>query len=426
MGFGVLLRRYRLRAGQTQEELAHRSGISPRTISLLETGRRRAPRMASARLLIDALNLSPEEGAALLGAVHGTAPAASAGVGLQRFLPSRVPDFTGREAELRRVVEAARQADPPGVVVIDGMAGVGKTSLAVAAGHGLAAAFPDGQYFLDLRGHAPGRPPLSPPDALAALLRMAGLEPERIPPTAEGRAAAWRAAVAGRRVLTVLDDAAGVEQIHPLLPGAGVVLVTSRARLFGPAGGVSFSLDVPPPAEACALFGRVAGERAACAGPGVVAEIVELLGRLPLAVRLAAARLASRPCWTAVDLLVRLRDDTRRLAELEVVGAGGVADAFESSLRDADAEQRRMVGLLARHFPADFDPSAVAALAGLPQRQVEYVLERLVDRHLLRQPGRGRYAMHVLLRDHLVTRPGALAETRRGRDDAYRLLSRPA
>jgi transcriptional regulator with XRE-family HTH domain len=433
MSFGVLLRRYRLRSGQTQEELADRSGISARTISLLETGRRRAPRMASARLLVDALKLLPEEGAALLAAIHGTVPAASVCADLQRYLPPDVPDFIGRDAELQRLLDSVRQASPPVVVAVDGIAGVGKTSFAVRAGHALADTFPDGQYFLDLHGQAPGRPPMTPADALAALLRMAGLRQEQIPATLEGRAAAWRVAVAGRRLLIVLDDAAAVDQIRPLLPGAGAILVTSRPRLLGLAGTVSLSLDVLRPAEAIRLFAGAAGERVDGDGPAVVAEIVELLGHLPLAIRLAAARIASRPHWTATDLLDRLRDHTRRLAELDVVGAGGVAGAFERSLRDIDVQQTRLLGLLAWHFRADFDPPAVAALAGLPQRQVEYILERLVDQHLLEQPGRGRYAMHGLLRDYIGTLAGAPerhAERRQSYGGPYggpyRFLSRPA
>jgi transcriptional regulator with XRE-family HTH domain len=434
MGFGALLRKYRLRAGQTQEELARRSGISARTISLLETGKRRAPRMVSARLMIDALQLPAEEGAALLAATHGTAPAASAFEDLQRFLPYDVPDFTGRDAELQWLLTTVRHTNSPTVVAIDGMAGVGKTILAVHAGHALAGMFPDGQYFLDLHGFTPENRPMDPADALTALLRMVGLRPDQIPSTLDGRAAAWRAAVAGRRVLIMLDNAAAAEQIRPVLPGGGMTVVTSRRRLLGLAGAIPLSLEVLPPAEAITLFTRVAGERAmsdgAADGWAVVAEIVALIGYLPLAIRLAAARFANRPHWTAADLLVRLRDDTRRLAELDIVGNCGVTGAFELSLQDIDAIQARMLNLLGRHSRADFDLPAVAALAGMPPLQAEYILEQLVDKHLLLQPEQGRYALHGLLRDYTRTLAAAdrVHHTERGQmyGDSNRFLSRPA
>jgi hypothetical protein len=313
------------------------------------------------------------------------------------------------------------------------MAGVGKTSLALHASHALAGVFPDGQYFLDLQGHTQETRPMEPADALATLLHLAGLRPDQMPSTLEGRAAAWRAAVAGRQVLIVLDNVVAADQIRLVLPGDGMTVVTSRRRLFGLAGTTPLSLDVLSPADAITLFTRIAGERAvgdaAADGWAVAAEIVTLLGHLPLAIRLAAARVASRPHWTAADLLFRLRDDTRRLGELDAIGTCGVTKAFELSLRDVDAGQTRMVTLLGRHFRTDFDLPAVAALAGMPQRQAEYLLEQLVDQLL--QPRHGRYAVHNLLRDYarmLTAEPDHSHHTEGGQvyGDSRRFLSRPA
>jgi DNA-binding SARP family transcriptional activator/tetratricopeptide (TPR) repeat protein len=308
-------------------------------------------------------------------------------------LPYDLPDFAGRVAELDRLLAAG-----PAVVItaIDGMAGVGKTALAVHAAHRLAAAYPDGRLFCDLHAHTAGSAPLDPAAALHRLLRMAGAAPDTIPDGLDERAARWRAELAGRRVLVVLDNAASAAQVRPLLPGSPdcLVLVTSRRRLGVVEGATVLSLDVLPAADALALFAAVAGADRVAAEPAAAAEVVELCGRLPLAVRIAATRLAHRPQWTVAALAGRLR---ARPAELALADRG-VAAAFALSYADLPAAGQRLFRLLGRHPGADFDAWSVAALADLTVRAAEDGLEALVDAHLLRPAGPDRYTFHDLLR----------------------------
>ena len=183
------------------------------------------------------------------------------------------------------------------ITAIDGMAGIGKTALAVHAAYRLAGRFPDGQLFCDLHSHTPGARPLEPAEALERLLRMIGVPSETIPAALDERVARWRAELAGRRVLVVLDNAVSAAQVRPLLPGSphALVLVTSRRRLGVLDGATVLSLDVLPWAEALELFGAVAGPARVAAEPAAAAEVVRLCGRLPLALRIAGSRLATGP-----------------------------------------------------------------------------------------------------------------------------------
>ncbi|MBB4678298.1 helix-turn-helix domain-containing protein [Crossiella cryophila] len=411
-----MLREFRLRAGMTQEELAEGSGVSARTISLLETGRREAPRLASARLLAEALSLPVEERGALFAATRGemtgllptqqtgertTTTETAVQVGSHGFLPYDVPDFVGRDAELNRLRHLASLSASTVIAVLDGMAGIGKSALAVHAGHALTALYPDGQFYCDLRGFSQGHQPLDPAEALEALLRMVNVPSWQIPPTVDERAALWRASVAGQRVLVVLDNVSDTDQVRPLLPGTAgsLVVVTSRRRLPALAGAIPLSLDVLPPGDALRLFTRVAGRDRMRDEEASAAEIVKLCGFLPMAVRIAAVRLANRPSWTTGHLAERLRDDNRRLGELAVAGMPGVATTFTLSYRLLDQHQLRLFRLLGRHGGEVFDPDAAATLAGLTPMRAEELLETLVDNHLLLQPAPGRYTFHELLRD---------------------------
>src|SRR5664280_173871 len=265
----------------------------------------------------------------------------------RRDLPRDVPDFTGRRAELTRLLANLDRtgAGLTGVVIyaIDGMAGVGKTTLAVHAAHRLTTRFCDGQLFLDLHGFAHDRDPTDPADALDALLQALGVTANNIPRSVEERAALYRTAMAGKRILIVLDNAASVAQVRPLLPGSAgcVVLVTSRRYLSGLEGTVALSLDILKQRDAVELFSRVAGADRVAGQAADVAEVVELCGLLPLAIRIAGARLASRPRWSVADLTRRLRDQHRRLAEL-AVGDLSVAAAFTVSYQDLSTAARRM------------------------------------------------------------------------------------
>ncbi|NEB76467.1 helix-turn-helix domain-containing protein, partial [Streptomyces sp. SID14478] len=230
-------------------------------------------------------------------------------------LPRDVPDFTGRRAELTAVLAAV---DSHRVVAVDGMAGVGKTSLAVHAAHRLTADHPDGQLYVDLHGFTEGREPLDPDPALRMLLGALDVPSEKVPREGvEELAACWRSELAARRILVVLDNAADADQVRPLLPGAGasVALITSRNRLLGLEEVPPVSLDVLSPQESAELLARASGESDGSGGrlardPQAAAEVLRLCGHLPLALRLAAARLRHRPGWTVGILVARMAEGT--------------------------------------------------------------------------------------------------------------------
>ncbi|MBB4921326.1 ATP-binding protein [Kitasatospora kifunensis] len=405
--FGTLLRQYRFSAGLTQEELAERSGVSTHAISVLESGRRR-PRLSSVTRLATALGLDPADRDRLLAAVRGEPQpqpgTESAERVVPRLLPYAVPDFTGRRGELDRLLELAAgaggtQARPLVISAIDGMAGVGKTTLAVHAGHTLADRFPDGQIFVDLRGFTPGQQPLEPGAALASLLRAVGVSDTALPLHTEERAQLWRTRAAGGRYLIVLDNAVDAEQVRPLIPGDPrcLTLVTSRRRMPALDGAVSVPLDVLSHDEAVELFARIVGLDRVAGHASTVDEIVALCGRLPLALRIAAARLAHHPAWTPVELLQRIRRPQKLLTELSDHDQG-VAAAFVDSYHALTPAQRRAFRLAALHPGDDFAPHALAALVDAPLDETEELLESLHDHHLLIEHTAFRYTFHDLLR----------------------------
>jgi len=328
-----------------------------------------------------------------------------------RQLPADISTFTGRDAELAALEAVARAEEAPTALVIsaiDGMAGVGKTALAVHAANRLADRFVDGQLFVDLHGFTQGVPPVDPTDALDRMLRSLGVTGEQIPHDRDARAALYRTKLADRSMLIVLDNAATESQVRPLLPGAAgcLVLVTSRAKLAGLADAEPLSLDVLPPEDALTLFRRAAGvQRVADQPPQVLAEIVRLCGHLPLAIRVAASRLRTRSTWTAARLAERLRDHQHRLSELSVGGLS-VTAAIDLSYQQLHADAQRMYRLLGLHPGPDFDSHAAVVLAGVSTRDADRLLDGLVDTHLLQESGAGRYHFHDLLRAHA----GAVAE----------------
>lgn len=410
--FGSLLRGLRAAAGLTQEEIAQRSGLSVRAVGGLERGTVRRPQRKTVGLLATALDLSAADARALSEAarrVPSAAAAASAAAAeteseprIPRQLPAAPQHFTGREDQISTVTRwigfASSSAGPPAVLAIDGMAGVGKTSLAVHLGHALAERYPDGQLFLDLHGHTPGRGPLAADAALTRLLRGLGVGEEQLGDDPEERAELWRSRASGRRLLIVLDNAAGTEQVRPLIPGHGdsLVLVTSRLRLLDLDTAAGMSLDVLPQAQAQALFLRVAGAQRAAGQEDDVREAVRLCGRLPLAIRIAAARLRHRPSWQVRDLIDRLLES----AEDTAPGESQVAAAFEMSYHRLAPAQQRMFRTLSLHPGIDIDVFAAAALAGLATRPARRLLEALLDHHLLEQRVPGRYTFHDLMREY--------------------------
>jgi tetratricopeptide (TPR) repeat protein/transcriptional regulator with XRE-family HTH domain len=395
----------------TQDELGAASGVSARTIRALESGSRRAARLSTVRCLADALSLDDERREALLVAAAGEAESSVDGVSRQAVpagvgrsvLPRDLPDFFGRDIEKAQLLRLAEQHDGSALVIcaIDGMAGVGKTTLAVHVAHALATRYPDGQLLCDLHGYTPGRAPAAAEEALDELLRMVGVPGERIPLTLTERVSMWRTVATGRRLLVVLDNAASAEQVAPLLPGSAqcLFLITSRRRLQALDGAATVALDVLPVPDAVALFTQVAGIERGADHRDAVASIVALCGQLPLAIRIAAARLAHRPGWTPEVLAARLRDTTRRLAEL-TVGERGVATAFTMSYGQLDPDHQRMFRLLALNPGHDITPHAAAALADTDPATAETLLENLVDHHMVITTAPGRYTFHDLLRDH--------------------------
>jgi hypothetical protein len=324
-----------------------------------------------------------------------------------RQLPAPPPQFTGREGDLA-ALEAVRNQPGTVIVAIDGTAGIGKTALALHAAHRWSSEYPDGQIFLDLHGYTRGASAVEPGDALYRLLRSLGVAEVQIPDDLHARAALYRSLLAGRRVLVLFDNAAGEAQVGPLLPGAPgcIVIVTSRRRLVGLDLTYAHSLDLLPRDDAVTLLVRSCGERAVVGEPAHrLTELVELCGRLPLAIRIAAARLRSRPSWTVAPFVDRLRNLQHRLVELEA-GDRSVAAALEQSYVRLGPDVRRAYRMLGIHPGPELDLDAAAAVTGQPVARVRRLIDHLLDVHLLHEPAPGRYRFHDLTWVHAAGAAG--------------------
>ena len=283
---------------------------------------------------------------------------------------------------------------------VNGMAGVGKTAFAVHAAHQLAPSFSDGQIFLRLHAHTPGQRPVDPVEALGTLLLATGVAPWHIPMSLEARSALWRSHLAGKRMLLVLDDAIGSDQVRPLLPGSPdcLVLVTSRRRLTA-LETVSISLDTLLPGEAADLFVRTAVRPGPRHEDRAVADVVRLCGYLPLAIRLVAAGLCHHPTRTASELASEMAAARDRLAVMQAEDIS-VAAAFDLSYQDLTVGQQRMFRRLGLHPGTDFDARAAVALDDAEFGSARRDIEALYDQHLLTELAHGRYRMHDLIREH--------------------------
>ncbi|MCX5233663.1 tetratricopeptide repeat protein [Streptomyces prunicolor] len=315
-----------------------------------------------------------------------------------KVVPSQLPldpaGFTGREEELARLekVLGASSARPTAVVVsaVSGTAGVGKTALAVHWAHRARDRFPDGQLYVNLRGYDPDRP-LTAPDALVRFLTALGVSEQDIPPEPDDRAARYRTEVADRRMLIVLDNAATVEQVRPLLPGTGscAVLVTSRDSLAGLVareGAQRLDLDLLPADAARTLLRRLIGPRAE-AEPEAVDALAAQCARLPLALRVAAELAVTRPGTPLTDLVAELADQQRRLYLLDAEGdpRAAVVTVFSWSLRQLPPEAARTFRLLGLHPGPDLDAHAAAALTGSTVPDARRALEILARAHLVQR-----------------------------------------
>jgi len=451
---GAALRQARQSAGLTQEELAARTGLSVRAIGDLERGRTARPHSRSVHLIAQALGLPEsaynqltallrQQAAALPGPARPSGLAArtqasgEAGGPVDRLVPAQLPtglaDFTGRAEQvacLQQILTGDTPAGGPGAVtvaVVAGAGGTGKSALAVHVAHLIQDSFPDGQFFAELGGAGPH--PAGPAEMLARFLRDLGVPPDRIPVSVAELGAQYRSHLAGRRVLIVLDDARDAAQVQPLLPGSApcAVLVTSRRWLSDLAGCSALDLDVFAPAEAWQLFATMVGPDRVAAEREASDELLRACAGLPLAIRVAGARLAARSGWTVRTMADRLADERQRLDQL-TAGSLAVRASFEVGVAALPAPDRaagvdpahtfRMLGL----WPGPaISLDAAAALLGRPRERVADALEALVDARLLQSPAPDCYQFHDLLKVHAANKVLA-EESQEARDRAVRRL----
>lgn len=333
--------------------------------------------------------------------------------GRRHQLPADTGAFTGRDDEIARLLKYAGHAghpDAPGnpgtvtICAVNGMAGVGKTALAVHAAHRLADDYPDGQLFVDLNGHTAGIRPRDPADALAAVLQSLGAAPQQIPADLDARAAMYRDRLAGSRTLVLLDNAVDEQQVRPLLPAGGgcLVLVTSRKRLKALDDAHAVALDALPTADAIALFRRVSGIEHAHGDGETLAEIVTLCGRLPLALRIAAAILRHRSSWTPARLAELLRSHPGRIGAFRD-GDRDLRRVFDLSYEGLPASRQAAFRLLGLIPGPDIDRVAAGALLAADAATTDEIMQDLLDHNLISEPIADRYRLHDLLRAHAAT-----------------------
>jgi DNA-binding SARP family transcriptional activator len=363
------------------------------------------------RLLAEELGIDPSaelselhqrilEADPALAAPAGT-PSGSPEVVRPAQLPATVSDFTGRAAVVRELGEqlagASQGSGVMAVSAVAGIGGVGKTTLAVHVAHAARDAFPDGQLYVDLQGTEPR--PAEPEVVLAGFLRALGVPNTAIPESLAERAALYRSTLDGRRVLALLDNAYDAAQIRQLLPGnpGCAALVTSRVRMVDLAGAHLVDLDVMSPEEALQLFTRIVGEERVTSERQAALDVVGACGFLPLAIRIAAARLAARRTWTVSVLAVKLADHRRRLDELRA-GDLAVKATFALGYGHLSAAQARAFRLLSLPDGPDISLDAAAAVLDLDPYETEELLEALVDISLIESAAPARYRFHDLLR----------------------------
>ncbi|PWI45924.1 BTAD domain-containing putative transcriptional regulator [Streptomyces sp. ICBB 8177] len=330
----------------------------------------------------------------------GTEDAPAAGSAVRPAqLPAAVVDFTGRDAFVDELVEELSTADS-GVMALSavaGIGGVGKTTLAVHVAHAARDAFPDGQLYVDLQGQ--DARPSEPETVLASFLRALGTPDAAIPEGLEDRAALYRSVLDGRRVLALLDNAHDAAQVRPLLPGTPgcAALITSRVRMVDLAGAHLVDLDVMSPEEALQLFTKIVGPERVLTERQAALDVVAACGFLPLAIRIAASRLATRRTWTVSVLARKLSDSRRRLDELKA-GDLAVKATFELGYGQLAGHQARAFRLLALPEGPDISLEAAAAVLDMDAYEAEELLETLVDISLLESAAPARYRYHDLLR----------------------------
>jgi hypothetical protein len=369
----------------------------------MERGRALGPQRQTVALIADALKLEGgrrDELVALAKAGRTRSAYLAAAPGLSE-LPGSIGDFTGRAAELAwisRLVDALDESgDRSGAAVISGGAGLGKTTLVVRAAYHLRERFPDGVHFVEALGMS--QRPVGSEEILARVLRALGVRDQQIPRDGAERAGRYRQLLRERRVLVIVDDAASEAQVRPLVPGGGhsQLLVTSRRMLAGLEGVRRLHLAPMPEIDAYDLLGRILAERADAPRDDDVRELVDLLGGLPLALRIVGNRLLSRPTWSVADLVARLSTEERRLDQLSA-GDLKVAAAFTMSYEQLPDLTRRVFRRAALAPGADFSASLAAVVGEVTVPDAEDHLDDLVELGLVETAHEGRYRFHDLVR----------------------------
>lgn len=336
-------------------------------------------------------------------------------------LPADISDFSGRSNLVDDLSDVLMGATGQAVVVtsLAGIGGVGKTTLAVHVAHRVRAVFPDGQLYVDLRGA--GASPADPVVVLGDFLHALGVT--EIADSLEQRSALYRSLLASRRMLILLDNARDAEQIRPLIPGVSgcAVLATSRSRLAGIPGAHLFDVEELTPDEALSLFSAIVGEQRVKAEQEAAMTVVTACGFLPLAVRIAAARLASRPRWSVSDLARRLADQRRRLDELQL-GNLAVETTIGLGYGQLSAAEARAFRFLALIDSPDIPLSAAAALLGTDEDAAEDLAEALVEANMLECFAPGRYRYHDLLRLYAQRQNERTGDAQAQEDAVHRLF----
>jgi len=388
-------------AGRPAGELARRSTVA----DCFRPGRRRL-NTDLVIAVVQALHPDPghvERWRRALRVIGGETEA-MAQVRVQDSLPRDLPEFTGRAGELGALRLATRDGGAVVISAIQGMAGVGKTQLAIHAGHLLHREEPfERVLFVNLRGFHPDpqQPPADPAAVLDGFLRLLGVPGHQIPHGLDARAAAYRSRLAGIRALVVLDNAATAEQVRPLLPGAPgcLVLVTSRRSLGTALAATELAVDGFPPEEAAVFLTGAVADVPVGPDPGAVARICRRCGHLPLALSLIAGHIRGVPGWTLTDHADRL-DERHRERRLDT----GVELAFTLSYQHLPDDRRRLLRLLALHPGQDFEAHAAAALGGTGVEAARAALHHLAGDNLLQQASPGRYTFHDLVRAYATGR----------------------
>jgi DNA-binding SARP family transcriptional activator/tetratricopeptide (TPR) repeat protein len=375
--------------------------LQARLVSLLAAAGQQAEALDHFRVVADRLagELGLDPGEELTGARDAVLRGGAGRPAGPAQLPRDLPAFAGRTGEIARAMTLLDGAATPGTVVIStigGMAGVGKTALAVHWAHRVADRFPDGQLYLNLRGFDPHDDTLDPARALRVLLGSLGAGPAEVPSGLDALSAAFRTRVAGRRMLLLLDNARDAEQVRPLLPGApgSLVIVTSRDRLHGLVtadGAVPMNLDVLSAAESRALLARRLGQGRVSAEPEAVGDIVTRCAGLPLALSIVAARAALNPAFPLTAIAEELHEADRLDA------LGDTQTVFSWSYRRLSESAARLFRLFGVHPGPDVSAAAAASLTGAPVRQVRPLLAELTRNNLISEHRPGRYLIHDLL-----------------------------